>query len=93
MQEIINLTSSNDVKFRFTINTEEGTMNVKVGVKPPMRDKYVIAIEENVEEDVDLDTGEGICEAIGSTIIEYHNCYPEYILPEEDCNEYVDWED
>lgn len=93
MQEIINLTSSNDVKFRFTINTEEGTMNVKVGVKPPMRDKYVIAIEENVEEDVDLDTGEGICEAIGSTIIEYHNCYPEYILPDEDCNEYVDWED
>lgn len=93
MQEIINLTSSNDVKFRFTINREEGTMNIKVGVKPPMRDKYVIAIEENVEEDIDLDTGEGICEAIGSTIIEWHGCYPEYMLPEEDCDEYVDWED
>ena len=89
MQEIINLTSSNDVKFRFTINREEGTMNIKVGVKPPMRDKHIIAMEE----DVDLETGEGISEAIGSTITEWHNCEPEDILPEEDCDEYVDWED
>ena len=89
MQEIINLTSNNDVKFRFTINREEGTMNIKVGVKPPMRDKHIIAMEE----DVDLETGEGINEAIGSTIIEWHNCEPEDILPEEDCDEYVDWED
>lgn len=93
MKEIINLTSSNDVKFRFTIDRKEGTMNIKVGVKPPMRDKHIIAMEENVVEDIDLDTGEGICEAIGSTIIEWHDCYPEDILPEEDCDEYVDWED
>lgn len=93
MKEIINLTSSNNVKFRFTVNTEEGTMNIKVGVKPPMRDKHIIAKEENVVEDIDLDTGEGICEAIGSTIIEYHDCYPEYVLPEDAGQEYVDWED
>ena len=82
MQEIINLTSSNDVKFRFTINREEGTMNIKVGVKPPMRDKHIIAMEEDVGEDIDLETGEGISEVIGSTIIEWHNCEPEDILPE-----------
>ena len=85
----INLTSSNNVKFRFTIDDDKNTMNIKVGVIPPTRDNYIIAMEE----DVDANDYSEMCDAIGSTIDEWQDCDPDEILPEEECDEYVDWED
>lgn len=78
----INLTSSNNVKFRFTID-DEGTMNIKVGIIPPTHDRHIIAMEE----DVDANDYNEMCDAIGSTIDEWQDCDPDEILSEEDAGQ------